>query len=131
MKYKKIKNKKRSNGFTLIEVIIYISISSILLTGFIVSVFVLIDADKRVSKRALSIEEGHFALQKINWFVKNIDKNNFEVYLDSGRIWINRDNKYLNPLTSSRVVVENFYFSDSEFGFSVDGLFFKKKYENY
>lgn len=122
----KYKNKR---GFTLIEVLIYIALSSLLLTGVIVSTFSLIDGNKWLLERTIALQEGHFVLQKINWLMKNKNSTNFEIYLDEGRLWINREGKDGKSLTSSRVTVENFDFKDGDLEFSINGIIFKKKYE--
>ncbi len=126
MKYKKIK--KISGGFTLIEVLIYIALSSILLTGLIVSAYSLIDGNRWLMNNVFVLQEGHFALQKINWLVQNENLADIEIYLDEGRLWIRREGKP-SAITSSRVTVESFNFKDGNLEFSVGGIIFKRKYE--
>lgn len=129
MKYKKTNKHKIKAGFTLIEVLIYITLSSLLLTGVIVSTYNLIDGNKWLLNRTIAMQEGHFVLQKINWLMKNEDTADFDVYLDDGRIWIERNQKEKRALTSSRVRVEGFGFTKGYLEFSVDGIIFKKRYE--
>lgn len=61
--------------------------------------------------------------------MKNEDTADFDVYLDDGRIWIERNQKEKRALTSSRVRVEGFGFTKGYLEFSVDGIIFKKRYE--
>ncbi len=117
-----IENKK---AFTLIEVLIYISLSSLLLTGVIVSTFSLIDLNKMNLNKSLAFEEGHFILQKIN-FLKNKKDDIFQLYEESGRIWIKYENSDAEALTSSAFSVEDFNFSENKLKFYIDGIYFEK-----
>ncbi len=110
-------------GFTLIEVLIYISLSSLLLTGVIVSTFSLIDGNKWLFKNTLALEEGHFALQKIHRF---LGEENIEIFLDDGRLWIVRNKDVAQAITSSRVFVSNFDLDGEHFQFVINGMKFKK-----
>jgi prepilin-type N-terminal cleavage/methylation domain-containing protein len=58
---------KHKKGFTLIEVIIYIALFSILLgTGF-AAAYQLITGSSSLSAKNITVEEGDFILRKISW----------------------------------------------------------------
>ncbi|MFO0718866.1 MAG: prepilin-type N-terminal cleavage/methylation domain-containing protein [Candidatus Paceibacterota bacterium] len=124
---------KNKSGFTLIEVLIYITLSSLLLTGVIVSTYSLIDGNKWLLKRTVAFQEGHFVLQKINWLMRNQISNKnpeaFEIYLDEGQIWLQYSSQEKTALTSDYVTVDSFIFEDGDLEFSIEGIAFKKKYE--
>ncbi|MDO8548206.1 MAG: prepilin-type N-terminal cleavage/methylation domain-containing protein [bacterium] len=54
-------------GFTLIEVIIYIGLFSILMTGSVVAAYQLVGSGAHNQRSVLTQEEGTFLNRKINW----------------------------------------------------------------
>ncbi len=54
-------------GFTLIEVIIYIALFALLMTGALVATFQLLEGGSRNQKAVAIQEEGTFLYRKINW----------------------------------------------------------------
>lgn len=106
----------RAQGFTLIEVIIYIGLSSLLLTGVMVSTFQLIDGNKWFSKHVNALVEGNFVLQKMAPLTRDLSQDdilNFEIYLKNSRLWLVTDKNTSTPqaLTTIDVVVENLEFT--------------------
>ena len=65
---------KRSynNGFTLIEVIIYIALFSILIGAVMISVYNIIESENTDNSESELIEEGNFLLDKIKWAMNGV-----------------------------------------------------------
>lgn len=57
-------------GFTLIEVIIYIALFSLLMTGGIMAGYQIIETSDRAQARSVAIEETLFVLRKIEWALR-------------------------------------------------------------
>jgi prepilin-type N-terminal cleavage/methylation domain-containing protein len=60
-------NKKLTSGFTLIEVIIYLALFSILMAGLFSGAFAILESSRRTDTRALLAEEGSFVIAKTQW----------------------------------------------------------------
>ncbi len=130
----------RAQGFTLIEVIIYIGLSSLLLTGVMVSTFQLIDGNKWFFKYVNALVEGNFVLQKMAPLTQDLSQDdilNFEIYLKNSRLWLVTDKNTSIPqaLTTIDVVVENLEFTrvieknamhSIYFSFLINNMKFKK-----
>jgi prepilin-type N-terminal cleavage/methylation domain-containing protein len=58
---------KNNRAFTLIEVIVYIAIFAIMMTGAIGAVYALAGSDSRNQTKAQVQEEGSFLIGKIDW----------------------------------------------------------------
>ncbi|KKR70308.1 MAG: hypothetical protein UU13_C0008G0004 [Candidatus Nomurabacteria bacterium GW2011_GWB1_40_7] len=63
---------KRNKGFTLIEVIIYTALFSLLIGTAFVSAFQLIDGSGKLSAKTVTEAEGNFVLRKINWALTGV-----------------------------------------------------------
>jgi len=63
--------RKLSDGFTLIEVIIYISLFSILIGGVVTSSYTLFESENRSKTKAFLMNEGQFITQKIEYILSN------------------------------------------------------------
>ena len=63
---------KYRSGFTLIEVIIYLALFSILIGGALVSAYSLIESNERNQTKAIVQNEGAFVLAKIDWALSGI-----------------------------------------------------------
>lgn len=63
-------NTKFSQGTSLIEVILYIGLFSILITGSIISAVAIIESNNRTQTESMMIEEGNFLLFKIGYELK-------------------------------------------------------------
>ena len=130
----------RAQGFTLIEVIIYIGLSSLLLTGVMVSTSQLIDGNKWFFKHVNALVEGNFVLQKMAPLTQDLSQDdilNFEIYLKNSRLWLVTDKNTSIPqaLTTIDVVVENLEFTrvieknamhSIYFSFLINNMKFKK-----
>ena len=57
----------QSNGFTLIEVIIYLALFSILMAGSLSAAFALCESGGHERTRAFLLEEGNFIVAKTEW----------------------------------------------------------------
>ncbi|KKT00617.1 MAG: hypothetical protein UW07_C0021G0005 [Candidatus Nomurabacteria bacterium GW2011_GWF2_43_8] len=62
-----------SKGFTLIEVIIYIALFSLLMGTALITAYQLIDGSRDLSAKNTTQEEGNFVLRKINWALTGVD----------------------------------------------------------
>ncbi len=60
-------------GFTLIEVIIYIALFSILIGGVLVSTFQLVQTGSSLSSKTAVQDEGNFAIRKLSWALTGLD----------------------------------------------------------
>jgi len=58
---------KQANGFTLIEVIIYLALFSILMAGFLTAAFTLVESSGTDTTDSMVQAEGGYLLTKINW----------------------------------------------------------------
>jgi len=61
------KESKKKSGFTLIEVIIYIALFSIIIGGGIVATYEIIQSTDSGTNHVVLQEEANFLLRKINW----------------------------------------------------------------
>ncbi len=120
---------KDNKGFTLIEIIIYIGLFSLLLgTAFIAS-FELINGSNNLSTKNTTQDEGNFVLRKIDWASNNAlsfstaggeltinkyDLTSIKIKLgtgvDAGKILINSTGSFL-PITTDNVNVSNLTFT--------------------
>ncbi len=62
-----------NKGFTIIELIIYIALFSILMTGAFTSAFHLLDGAGRLNEKTVTTVEGNFVLKKLSWLLSSID----------------------------------------------------------
>jgi prepilin-type N-terminal cleavage/methylation domain-containing protein len=60
-------NKKMTQGFTLIEVIVYLALFSILMAGSLSAAFALCESSGHERTRAFLLEEGNFIIAKTEW----------------------------------------------------------------
>jgi prepilin-type N-terminal cleavage/methylation domain-containing protein len=58
-------------GFTLIEVIIYLALFALLMSGFLVASFSLIESSGKDTTHSMVEAEGEYLLAKINWALAN------------------------------------------------------------
>jgi prepilin-type N-terminal cleavage/methylation domain-containing protein len=63
---------KHNKGFTLIEVIIYIALFSLLMGSAFVTAYQLIDGSGKLSTKNTVQEEGNFVMRKLNWTLTGI-----------------------------------------------------------
>jgi prepilin-type N-terminal cleavage/methylation domain-containing protein len=65
--------KHSSKGFTLIEVIIYIALFSILIGGAFIVAFQLIDSSGKLNAKNTVQSEGNFVMRKLSWALTSVD----------------------------------------------------------
>lgn len=63
--------RSKEYGFTLIEVIIYLSLFGILFLGAVAGAYSILESTGKNYTRAMMQEEGEFMLAKINWAITN------------------------------------------------------------
>ena len=63
----KLKNKNK--GVTLIELVIYIALFSIIIGGAMVTVFQIVVSSNKLQSKVVLQEEANFLLRKINWAI--------------------------------------------------------------
>lgn len=56
-------------GFTLIEILIYLALFSMLMSGAVVSMYTLFESASRSNERARLEQEGNYLLGKIDWYL--------------------------------------------------------------
>ena len=59
--------KNIKNGFTLIEIVVYLALFAILFTGVVIGAYNVIESSNRTQTKAMLQEEGNFLISKINW----------------------------------------------------------------
>jgi prepilin-type N-terminal cleavage/methylation domain-containing protein len=62
-----MKNHSTQKGFTLIEVVVYLGLFSVLMSGVIVSAYNIIESEKRNETKGLLNNEAEYIVGKINW----------------------------------------------------------------
>src|SRR3990167_4074727 len=109
-------------GFTLIEVIIYIALFSLLMGSAFVVVYQLIEGSDKLSVKNTTQEEGNFVMRKFNWALTGISSinspssgtsnilkvtkyggNKINICLDSNKI------KIREVVQHVREIVQNYY----------------------
>jgi prepilin-type N-terminal cleavage/methylation domain-containing protein len=60
-------------GFTLIEVIIYIALFSILMGGAFITAYQLIDSSRKLSVKNTTQDEGNFVMRKLSWTLTSVN----------------------------------------------------------
>jgi prepilin-type N-terminal cleavage/methylation domain-containing protein len=63
---------KNSKGFTLIEVVIYLALYAIIMTGALVSMYSIFGSSARNQVKAIVQEEGTFLIGKIDWALSGV-----------------------------------------------------------
>src|ERR1041384_4705327 len=63
---------KKHKGFTLIEVIIYIALFSLLMGTAFVTAYQLIDGTQKLNVKTTTQEEGNFVMRKLDWALSGI-----------------------------------------------------------
>ena len=120
---------KHTNGFTLLETLVYIALLGILITGVFSVAYNLMEGTARINKKILLHEEATFILRKIGWAIADatsitipsanvlsINKIHFAqnpiIFDESGGIVrITRGSGIAIPLNSVRAPVEDLSFT--------------------
>lgn len=105
-----------NKGFTLIEVVIYLALFSIIIGGALVSVYNIIESSGKLENKVVMQEEANFLLRKINWVLNGardytISGNKLTIKPSSDFInWDGSSNVTLigSQLNSSNVTVTEF-----------------------
>lgn len=63
-------------GFTLIETLIYLALFSIIIGGFLVTAFQIIQGNDSAQQKAVIEEESNFLLRKIDWALSGVGNIN-------------------------------------------------------
>lgn len=66
----------RTRGFTLIEVLVYLGIFSILIGGTVTAVYHMLEGSARTQTAVMLQEEGNFLIAKINWALSGVESVN-------------------------------------------------------
>jgi len=123
-------NKKYQNGFSLIEVILYIFLFSLMLGGSLSTFYYLMESNQKLSEKSLINDEAEFIISKIDGFLRNSDQilspsfgeitDDLSMIENSGdlvRIFLEEDDLLLkvnnNPpisLNNSQIKIENLSF---------------------
>ena len=61
----------KTNGFTLLETIIYCALFSVLMSGALVTVYALVSSADDITKKMNIVSEATFINQKLSWAVAN------------------------------------------------------------
>lgn len=89
-------------GFTLIEILIYSAIVTIIFSFSLLAVYQIIDSDERVFSREELTANQKFLLQKISWALQNVDTVNSPAAGAGGPgLSVNKLNYPYNPLVIS------------------------------
>jgi prepilin-type N-terminal cleavage/methylation domain-containing protein len=67
---------KKQQGFTLIEVIIYLALFTILMGGVVTMAYSIFESSERDQTKIMVQEEGDFLIAKINWALAGIESIN-------------------------------------------------------
>lgn len=123
---------KLNKGFTLIEILIYLALFSIIIGGVLVTAYQVIEASHKTASRVVIEEEANFLLRKIEWALSavslinapaagmsgstlSINKVGFSASpiifeLDSSNLRIKKYAEEAAILNSSRVSISNLTF---------------------
>lgn len=75
---------ENSSGFTLIEVLVYLSLFGIIFGGAVTSALTITQLNERNYTNLMIQEEGHFLLKKISWVLSNTTEINLPEIDSSG-----------------------------------------------
>ncbi len=109
-----MKSKKYKTGFTLIEILVYLCLFSILFGGAVVSAYNLIDGNARSQTEIIIQNEGDFLIAKISWELSKVAPSTITNYikLNNGNITI-KENGSDQILNNTNVSVSNLNFTES------------------
>jgi len=120
--------RKHQGGFTLLEMLVYIGLFSLIMVGALIGAFQIINSSVETRQRVVLEQEAHFLFRKTDWALNGdvdsvsapgndrleIDKggNDFDFWVDNGLLVLN---DVSTPLSSSGVEVSDFYV-ENDFG---------------
>ncbi len=104
MKHRNQKNKSnrarpaRNRGFTLIEMIVYMALFSIMMGGLIVTVHQLYQSIGSMNSKVMEQEEINFVIKKIDWVLTGVSSINAPLSGTSPTLNINKTGFIQNPI---------------------------------
>jgi prepilin-type N-terminal cleavage/methylation domain-containing protein len=112
----------KNKGFTLIEMVIYMALFSIIMGGLIVTVFQLVQSSEKLTSKDIVQGEINFVLKKLDWTLigassisVSADKKTLTVTNNSNSYVFKLENKKIKlngaDLTTSNVEVTNLVFN--------------------
>ena len=147
-------NLKNKQGFTLLEVLIYISLFSFIVGSSLTTFYQISGSNLSLDSEILKIKESEFVLNKINWLLSSADKiveptensvsdklkvmkdgELFSIFESENQIFL-EENGFANSLSIGEVKINNLSFendkkfSNSNFlsvtsSFEIEGQIFK------
>ncbi|MBI3459074.1 prepilin-type N-terminal cleavage/methylation domain-containing protein [Candidatus Azambacteria bacterium] len=128
----KFKIQNSSTGFTLIEILIYTVLTSLIIGGFLVVVYQIIESNSNLTNKIIVEQEADFLFHKIKWVLIGISsinnpllgisgsilsvnkinslENPFIFDLDSGSVRLKRGSSSPATLNSQNVIISNLSF---------------------
>lgn len=122
-----------SRGFTLIETIIYMGLFSLIMSGFLVGVYQILEAHNFTQDKVYTQEEGSFLIHKIDWALAGASviyeptvntsgevlrvKNKgitYEFRLESEHIQLSRDASAFSDLNGNVVKISGLSFNHTD-----------------
>jgi len=88
----------KNTGFTLIELVIYMALFSIMMGGLIVTIFQLIQNSEKINSKDSVHEEINFVFRKIDWALNDAVDISYPIPGSQNEIWINKNNFANNPI---------------------------------
>ena len=70
------KHFKTNRGFTLIEMLVYLALFGILMSGVVITAYGIFESGNRNSAKIMMQEEGNFLMAKIGWALSSISSIN-------------------------------------------------------
>ncbi|GEM_PF-1066785 len=92
---------KRNPAFTLIEVVIYLALFSIVIGSAVSAVYYLLEENASTRARMILQEEGNFILAKINWALNYSEK---EVKIETPSVGQNSSNLIVKKANNNEIV---------------------------
>ena len=98
-------------GFTLIEVVIYIALFSILIGGVVVSAYTILESNGRSQTERGLVQEGNFLLDKINWIMLDCQTINYPLPNTSSTnisidTWASTTNPYIIETIGNNITIQ-------------------------
>ncbi|MDQ3075643.1 MAG: type II secretion system GspH family protein [bacterium] len=100
---KRVFGLKDSRGLTLIEMIIYLGLFSILIGGVVVAVYQIVQNSGKISNKMVVEEEMNFVLKKVDWALTGATSVTTPLSGTSDTLRVNKLNFFDNPI----VIKEN------------------------
>ncbi len=104
-----VNKSKLTSGFTLIEIIIYMALFSIMMGSLIVTVFQLIQNSEKMTLKNFNQEEINYILKKIDWALSDAISINYPQSGTSHELEINKNDYIDNPIIFRLKTVEHGY----------------------